>query len=218
MAAKGYKGLGMNGFIASWYAKLTYKQIEDYKKDAAKVAAATSEGAAILEIAPGPGYLAIELAKKGNFYVAGLDISKKFVEIAQENARAAGVNIDFRLGNASQMPFESDKFDNIVCRAAFKNFSEPITALNEMYRVLKVGGQAVIIDLRGDVSWETMNSYIAEMGNTGFNALLTKWAFKTMLIKRAYTKNEFQEMIAKSDLQTYEIKEDGIGLEVYLQK
>jgi 2-polyprenyl-3-methyl-5-hydroxy-6-metoxy-1,4-benzoquinol methylase len=86
----------MDGFIARWYAKNTQKNIADYQKDARKVAASLREGAAVLDLAPGPGYLAIELAKLGTYDITGLDISATFVEIAQANAEAAGVGIDFR--------------------------------------------------------------------------------------------------------------------------
>jgi ubiquinone/menaquinone biosynthesis C-methylase UbiE len=216
---KGYKGIGMEGPIASWYAKITQKNINDYKKDAKRVAASIPEGAAILELAPGPGYLSIEFAKLGNYKITGLDISKKFVEIARAKAKEAGVEIDFRHGNASRMPFDDEKFDFIICRAAFKNFAQPIAALDEMHRVLKAGGKAVIIDLRGDVASETMDKHVEEeLGLSGINSLLTKWAFKSMLIKRAYTKDEFTGLVSKSRFKKCKIQEDTIGLEVWLEK
>lgn len=42
-----------------------------------------------LEVVPGPGYLAIEIAKSGTYSATGLDISHSFVRIARENARKA---------------------------------------------------------------------------------------------------------------------------------
>src|SRR5690606_11878288 len=81
---KGYRGIGMDGVIAVWYARNTRKSIEEYKKDAQKVAARLSGREEILELAPGPGYLSIELAKLGNDRITGLDISSKFVEIARK--------------------------------------------------------------------------------------------------------------------------------------
>ena len=182
-ASKGYKGLGMNGFIANWYAKNTQKNIAAYRRSAKQVSEMISEGATILELAPGPGYLAIQLAKLGNYHIVGLDISATFVEIARAKAKEAGVDIDFRLGNAAQMPLADGLFDLIVCSAAFKNFAEPVKALDEMFRVLKPGGKALIIDLRPDVSSEVIEKHIREdMALTGINFLLTKWAFKYMLI------------------------------------
>lgn len=216
--SKGYKGLGMDGPIATWYAKITQKDMEEFKNHARLVAAQVPEGSTILEVAPGPGYLAIELAKLGQYKIVGLDISKKFVEIAQKKAQEAGVAVEFRHGNAAEMPFGVDTFDFIICRSAFKNFAEPVTALNEMHRVLKRGGQALILDLRGGVAEETVNDYVDSLGLNPVNSLLTQWAFKFMLIKRAYTKDQFEELAAKSAFGRSKIQENQISLEIWLEK
>src|SRR5438105_14921308 len=86
------------------------------------------------------------MARLGTFHVTGLDISHTFVEIASDNARKAGVAVEFRQGDAARMPFESESFDLVVCQAAFKNFTLPRRALAEMYRVLRAAGAAVIQD------------------------------------------------------------------------
>ena len=78
---------------------------------AKKVAEGLSAGAHVLEVAPGPGYLAIEVAKRGDFRVFGLDISHSFVHMAIQNARFASVSVEFRQGNASQMPYLDETFD-----------------------------------------------------------------------------------------------------------
>ena len=79
--SKGYKGMGMEGFIARWYTKNRGQNLEEFIGYARKVAEAVPPGSAVLEIAPGPGYLAIELARMGNYKITGLDISKTFVGI-----------------------------------------------------------------------------------------------------------------------------------------
>jgi ubiquinone/menaquinone biosynthesis C-methylase UbiE len=218
-ASKGYKGLGMNGVIATWYAKNTQKNIAAYRRSAQQVAQMVPEGGTILELAPGPGYLAIELAKLGNYHIAGLDISATFVEIARAKAKEAGVDIDFRLGNAAHMPLADDLFDFIVCSAAFKNFAEPLKALDEMYRVLKPGGKALLIDLRPDASIEVIEKHIKEdLALTGINFLLTKWAFEHMLLKRAYTKDEIRQFASRSKFKTCTIDDDAIGMNICFEK
>src|SRR5579883_204501 len=131
---KAYRGMGMEGRVAKWYAANTLKSLDEYKILARRIAGELRPGSRVLEVAPGPGYCAIELRKLGDFRVEGLDISKTFVEIAKRNAEEAGVDVAFREGNASDMPFESESFDFLVCRAAFKNFSQPVRAIQEMYR------------------------------------------------------------------------------------
>ena len=215
---KPYRGLGMEGFLARWYARTTGRHKESYRRSAEIVAGQVGAGGSVLEIAPGPGYLSIELAKLGNFRVVGLDISRSFVEMARRNATAAGVAVTFEQGNASGMPFEPGSFDFIVCRAAFKNFSEPVQALNEMHRVLKPGGKALIFDLRPDASPEAVNAEVKNMGLGWFNSLVTRLTFKYMLLKRAYSQEQFRQMAAQTPFQTCEIQEELIGLAVTLTK
>jgi len=212
------KGLGMEGGIARWYAKLTHKALDDFKKDAQRVAGMIPAQGNVLEVAPGPGYFSIELAKLGDYRVTGLDISETFVEIARSNAAQADVQVDLRRGNASDMPLDSEAFDFVFCRAAFKDFSEPVRALREIHRVLKPGGQALIIDLRRDASRNALSQAVQQMNLGIVNSLMTKTTFRFMLLRRAYTKAEFERMIAQAAFAAHEIRENLIGLEVLLKK
>lgn len=218
MQMKAYKGMGMEGVVAKWYAKTTYKDIESFKELAKRMSAQLAEGARVLEVAPGPGYFAIELAKLGTYKITGLDISQTLVGIASNNARDAGVQVDFQRGNASKMPFEGDTFDLIVCRAAFKNFSDPVGALREMRRVLRPGGKAFIIDLRKDTPKAEIDAHIDQMRAGAMNSALMKLTFRTVLLKRAYTRPEFEKMIAESGFTSSFIREENIGFEIALVK
>src|ERR1700675_4846884 len=105
---KAYKSLAMEGVIATWYAKSTASDLAEFENLARRVAGRLQPGARVLEVAPGPGYLAIALAKLGAFRISGLDISRSFVRIAAENATRAGVEIDFQHGDAAAIPFADD--------------------------------------------------------------------------------------------------------------
>jgi ubiquinone/menaquinone biosynthesis C-methylase UbiE len=215
---KGYKGMGMEGRIAGWYARNTARDMPDFAALAQRVTAALPAGCRILEVAPGPGYLAIEIARRGAFEVTGLDISHTFVEIAIRNAREAHADIDFRQGNASAMPFADNSFDLILCRAAFKNFSQPVAAMNEMYRVLKPAGRALIIDLRKDASIDDIDAYI-KRSDLGFvNSIVYKATFRYLLLPRAYSRPEFLDMASNSAFAGARIDASEIGFEVTLEK
>ena len=216
--AKPYKGWGMEGAVAKWYAALTKRSLEDFRALALRTAKQIPSQCEVLEVAPGPGYFAIELAKLGNYQVTGLDISETFVEIACRNATKAGVRVDFRRGNASAMPFGDETFDFLLCRAAFKNFSEPKRALEEMHRVLRPGGQALIIDLRRDATKKSINQAINEMKVGTVNGIITKLTFRFMLLKRAYSKSGFEELISQTKFHDIEIRENLISLEILLSK
>lgn len=215
---KPYKGAGMEGWIARWYARTRRNEMEDFRGQAKAIAERLRNGSDVLEIAPGPGFFAIELAKLGDFKITGLDISRTLVEIAQKNARNAGVNIDFHLGNASAMPFAAESFDFTYCAAAFKNFSEPVKALDEMHRVLRPGGEALVQDLRKDVSLDEVNAHVRQSGRSRIDAWMTSWTFRHILVKRAYTRDAFSRMAEQSRFGGCQIIDAAMSFEVRFMK
>jgi ubiquinone/menaquinone biosynthesis C-methylase UbiE len=215
---KGYRGMGMEGPIARWYARITRPSLPEFQALARRVADAVPTGGSVLEVAPGPGSFAIELAKLGGRHVTGLDISKTFVEIARHNALDAGIDVEFQQGNVSAMAFPADSFDYLLCRAAFKNFSDPGAALAEMHRVLKPGGRALIIDLRGDVTPDAIRREVQNLKLGAVNSFVVRQTFRFMLIKRAYTRGQFRQMIAESPFQSGDIQDSLTGVEITLTK
>jgi len=214
-----FKGPEMEGPIARWYARVrgSKSQLETYRKQAQNLTAGLRDGARVLEVAPGPGYLAIEMARAGRLRVTGLDISRTFVDIATANAREAAVAVDFRQGDVARMPFETESFDLVVCQAAFKNFTLPLSALAEMYRFLRAGGTAVIQDMSRDATHADIEREVDEMDLGRFSTFTTK-ATLEMLKRRAYAPAQFEHLASDSPFRTCEITSDGIGLEVRLKK
>jgi len=214
-----FKDIGIEGMAARWYDKNTKKhRLEEMKAYAKEVARHIQDGCSVLEVAPGPGYLAIELAKLGRFTIVGLDISKDFVEISRRNAKEANVQVEFRQGTVSDIPFPDNSFDFVICTAAFKNFKDPVNALNQMHRVLRSGGTALIVDMDRNASDKQIAEYIENMGAKGMDKLFMKLIFKYFLRNGAYTKDEFLHLISKTAFSEHRIKEEGIGLYAYLTK
>ncbi|HEY3719233.1 MAG TPA: class I SAM-dependent methyltransferase [Roseiarcus sp.] len=214
----GDKGVVMEGRLADWYAKNTGAALAGFENDARRVAARLRSGARVLEIAPGPGYLAIALAKLGDFDIVGLDISRSFVRIARQNAAEVSVAVEFTHGDASEMAFPTDSFDFIVCRAAFKNFADPLGALCEMHRVLRPGGEALIIHMNKNASNAAIDHEVDGMRLGLINSFITRTILKTMLRKRAYAKTDFQRMAAATPFGGAEVGEASMGLDVWLRK
>jgi ubiquinone/menaquinone biosynthesis C-methylase UbiE len=209
---------GMEGMVAKWYAANTAEMMNQYVELAARIAANLPSGSSVLEVAPGPGYFSIELAKLGNYSITGLDLSHTFVKLAAMKASEAGVKVDFKQGSVSSMPFAANSFDFLLCRAAFKNFGQPVTALQEMWRVLKPGGRGLIIDLKGNASPAELSREVERMHLTWFNGIMTKLAFRTFLLKRAYTREHFFEMLRQTKFVGVEITESFVGLEISMTK
>lgn len=214
-----FKGPEMEGAIARWYAGIrgSEKQIQACRDQAAQLTRGLAAGSRVLEVAPGPGYLAIEIARLGRFEVTGLDISRTFVEIARENARTADVTAAFRQGDAAQMPFDDGTFDLVICQAAFKNFVKPNSALSEMFRVLRPGGAAVIDDMSHEATHADIAEEVRGMG-LGRISSLTTTATLEMLRRRAYSRAQFERLAENSPFKTCKIAAAGIGLRVRLTK
>ncbi|HEX2615037.1 MAG TPA: class I SAM-dependent methyltransferase [Nitrososphaera sp.] len=213
------KDIGIGGMAARWYDNSTRKhRLAEMKGYAREVARHIQDGCSALEVAPGPGYLAIELAKLGEFKIIGPDISKDFVEIAKRNAKEAGVEVEFRQGSVADIPFPNNTFDFIICTAAFKNFKEPLKALSQMYRVLKPRGTALIVDMNRHASNQQIEDYTKNIGTNGMDKLFMKLVFKYFLRNGAYTKDEFVDLISKTSFKEYHIKEEEIGFYIYLRK
>ena len=214
-----FKDLGIGGITARWYDNNTRKsRLAEMKAYAKEVAKNVRDGCFVLEVAPGPGYLAIELSKLGKYKIIGLDISKDFIEIARKNVREAGVEVEFRQGSVADIPFPDNVFNFIICTAAFKNFKEPSKALNEIYRVLAPEGTALIIDMNRNVSNHQIDVFTENIGPKGIEALFMRLTFKYFLRNGAYTKDEFINLISKAAFKEYDIKEEGIGFYIYLRK
>src|SRR5262249_14417768 len=158
-------------------------QLAEYRERAVDLTEGLPDGADILEVAPGPGYLAVEMARRG-FAVTGLDVSHTFVQIAGDYARPHGSEARFQQADVSTRPFAPASFDRIICQAAFKNFAEPLKALNEMHRVLRAGGTAVIEDMWGEATAADIRGEVQRMRLSPLNAFLTRRTL-TWLRRRA---------------------------------
>jgi SAM-dependent methyltransferase len=103
-------------------------------------------GQKVLDIASGAGQPAIPIAEAvaPSGHVTATDLSAALLGIAEENARALGLqNMSFRLADAEALPFPNDSFDTITCRCGLMFVPDHLKALRECRRVLKPGGRAV---------------------------------------------------------------------------
>jgi ubiquinone/menaquinone biosynthesis C-methylase UbiE len=78
--------------------------------------------------------------------VVGIDLSPEMLEIARRRADELGRRVDLREGDAHHLAFEDGSFDSVVCTFSLCNIPDPQQALNEMNRVLRVGGRLILVD------------------------------------------------------------------------
>lgn len=100
----------------------------------------------VLDVATGPGFIALLFAERAR-YVAGVDLTRAFLERAQARGREQGVeNVGFVEGEVGALPICAEAFDRVTCHKALHHFPEPERALAEMHRALKPGGRLVLGD------------------------------------------------------------------------
>jgi ubiquinone/menaquinone biosynthesis C-methylase UbiE len=97
-------------------------------------------------------------------------------------------------------------------------FSEPVKAIAEMYRVLRPNGVAVIVDLRHDASPEEIEQEVKGMGLSRLDEAFTRWTFKQMLLKSAYSIADLRAMIARTPFGSGRIDVSGVGFQAWLEK
>jgi ubiquinone/menaquinone biosynthesis C-methylase UbiE len=101
----------------------------------------------LIDVACGPGVVTAALASSAASVVA-FDATEQMLEKVRARCAGAGLtNVEFKSGDAEQLPFGDATFDGVVTRLAIHHFAAPQRALDEMYRVLRPGGAAAIVDV-----------------------------------------------------------------------
>lgn len=99
-----------------------------------------------LDVATGAGFTAFTLAPLVRA-VIGTDLTEEMLAQARRLAAERGLaNVRFQTANAVDLPFPDATFDLVTSRFAPHHFSDLRRGLTELVRVLKPGGQAIILD------------------------------------------------------------------------
>lgn len=138
----------------------------NYELIAKDILSYCSEGR-ILDIGTGPGWLLVKLHHESpRLRLTGLDVSPSMVVRAWKNMAEAGLSevIEVREGNASHVPFSDNSFDTVVSTGSIHHWKNPTACLNEVYRVLKPGGFALMYDLVSDTPASVLKETAREFG------------------------------------------------------
>jgi ubiquinone/menaquinone biosynthesis C-methylase UbiE len=124
----------------SYLYKTPYIELENILKDNLK------KGSKILDLCCGDGIYSVFPLKCGA-KLYGIDISEVAIEIANERVNHLGYseNCIFTIGDVHQLPFEDDFFDFVMCVGSL-SYVDLSKFLNELSRVLKPGGEIILLD------------------------------------------------------------------------
>ncbi len=102
----------------------------------------------ILDVASGTGDLAIAALKLNPKKIIGIDISEEMLNIGIQKINKKGYQniIELKKGDSENIEFDNDFFDGLTVAFGVRNFENLNKGLSEMYRVLKPGGKAVILE------------------------------------------------------------------------
>ncbi|MCR9289764.1 MAG: bifunctional demethylmenaquinone methyltransferase/2-methoxy-6-polyprenyl-1,4-benzoquinol methylase UbiE [Bacteroidetes bacterium] len=103
----------------------------------------------VLDVATGTADLAIEISKQLKVdKIVGLDIANEMLEVGRKKLKRKGLDqlIELQLGDSENLPFEDNTFDAATVAFGVRNFENLEKGLNEIYRVLKKGGQIVVLE------------------------------------------------------------------------
>jgi len=132
---------GLAGMVTLMFMNRGHKSIYDNVAKALELRAEDS----LLEVACGNGHFIKNYASHVHS-VAGLDLSELCVKLAakKNKKRIIAGSGEFVLGEATQLPWEDNKFTAATSMGGIMMFPKPVERLKEMYRVLHPGGRAVV--------------------------------------------------------------------------
>jgi ubiquinone/menaquinone biosynthesis C-methylase UbiE len=155
-----------------------YMWNEDYFKGVLVPLFGLKKDSVILDVGCGLGFLGEKLAEfVPDGKVIGVDLDSKLIEAAKKrvtrNTRSTA--FDHHVGNACDLPIESDHVDLAICQTLLMHLDEPLKAISEMKRVTKKGGRVVAIEANYsglsffDTAYEALNQ------STDERAKLWRW-------------------------------------------
>lgn len=101
--------------------------------------ARVQSGQHVLDVGCGTGVVAITAARRGA-HVSALDLTPALLERARDNASVSELTIEFREGDAEQLPYKDGEFDVVLSQFGHIFAPRPDVCIGEMLRVLKPGG------------------------------------------------------------------------------
>jgi ubiquinone/menaquinone biosynthesis C-methylase UbiE len=126
----------------------------------------------ILDIGTGTGLqLRVIQAIKPDIALYGLDISQAAINKARQVL--GDLTVDLRAGSVEAAPYEDNFFDIVTCNASMSYWKNLPTCFNEIYRILKPGGEVLLFEPHREINIENALNKIRE--NMADKGSLRRW-------------------------------------------
>jgi ubiquinone/menaquinone biosynthesis C-methylase UbiE len=178
----------------------------------------------VVDIGCGPGYLLQVVAKElPNSSLVGVDISDEMVKTAKANFKAINPNkeVEFKQGSTEHLPFRDSTQDFVISTFSLHHWNEPRSAFNEIYRVLKPGGQMLVYDFRRDARrlllyllWFAQNIVLRIIGGEA----ITKIGEPLGSLLSSYTTKETKKIMQETFFNQYVVKGKFGSIYIYAKK
>ena len=141
------------------------------------------ENLKFLDVGCKKGRLLFTLASfLNNYEFHGLDINPDHIK--KNEAKNKFNNVKFSCAPAEEMPYSNEYFDIVVCTNALHHFPQRVRALDEIHRVLKIGGEFYLLEGVDGIEWKNRLDKILRQSK--FILPQKKIMPKTALFKKSY--------------------------------
>jgi ubiquinone/menaquinone biosynthesis C-methylase UbiE len=163
----------------------------------------------LMDLGCGPGHLAEMIGRKyPGLSVTGVDISRTMIETAwRKRDESEHANVRFLVGDVHQLPFDDAEVDFVLSTLSLHHWRDASSALGEIRRVLKPGGQFLLMDLRRNAPFVF---YVLLLIGEKFFAprALRRQNGALSSFKASYTPRELARLIGQVNFSQFSIRKE----------
>jgi len=154
----------------------------------------------ILELGPGRVWPGLELLRREpdlDLLGLGYEEQERQEAVAQVRKNGQFARVQYRPGAPTRLPLPDRSVDGVISFGSLHTWSNPVRVLDEITRVLKIGGKVFIGDVRRDMNWLT-STVLSHIGNAGLQAVYRSR-------EKSLTASEVKELCEHSRLRDWQV-------------
>lgn len=156
-------------------------------------------GLKVLEVGCGIGSDAARIASFGAD-VTAFDLSSVSVALTRQRFKEFGLDGDFVVGDAENLPFRNDSCDHVVSIGVLHHTPDTVGAVNELRRVLRPRGMAIVMLYSKDsFRYKILFRVLALVGKRPIDRLVAEYDGKDNPLGKVFSKREVKEMFSSFD-------------------